>query len=94
MPDVISDDSQGGSASAATGKRHRFVLSLIRIELVDCDGEAIPDEKFELYCDGKRVAEGKLDYEGRADLQPRSSGKYEVEFPDLQQGSWKPSGSA
>ena len=89
MADVHSTSPQLRSESVAPGGPYYFRLSLIRIELVDCDGLAVPNERFEVYCDAKLVMEGNLDSEGRASIRPRSSASHEVNFPDLQEESWQ-----
>ena len=89
MSEMNSKSSQNRSIIVNPGRVYYFKLTLIQIELVDCDGMAVPHERFQVYCDAKLVMEGNLDNEGRASIRPHSAAAHEVNFPDLQEESWK-----
>ena len=57
------------------------------IELLDNDGNPIPDQEFRLTLPDGRVIEGKLDADGRAGVDGVIPGEGKLEFPNLEEDS-------
>lgn len=61
----------------------------IEIELVDEEGNPVPEESFWVECPDGSIAEGKLDSEGRARIDGIDPGTCTVTFPDLDGRDWR-----
>ena len=55
----------------------------VDVVLTDSAGDPVPDELFELKADGKKIATGKLDKNGKAKVHNVKEHDYTVEFPNL-----------
>jgi hypothetical protein len=61
------------------------------ISLEDADGEAVPDEPFIVSTeDGAKVAEERLNGQGRARVEVDALGFYKVNFPERHPKDWWP----
>ncbi len=62
----------------------------IEIELVDDDGNAVPNERFRIRLPDGSIREGRLDANGRARWDGIEPGTAEVCFPDIDANDWRP----
>ncbi len=64
--------------------------SWIEIELVDEAGQPVPGEAYEVTApDGKTVARGALDKNGRAHVEVDKAGTCQISFPNLDNRAWE-----
>ncbi len=66
----------------------------IEVELVDQDGNAVPDLRYQIELPGGTRRSGKLDENGRAHLKDLDPGQCQVSFPDLDAGEWDGPGTS
>ena len=85
-PDVAPNPSL---AELAGDEPEDLVLHAVVLELVDGDDLPVPRAEFRLIDPEGRTHEGRLDHEGRAEVEGiRKPGACKVCFPEFDQSSW------
>ncbi len=75
---------------AAQQAAPKKVKTWVEIELVDQDGNPVPNEKYRLVLPDGTVQEGTLDENGRAGAEGIDPGTCKVSFPDIHAKEWDP----
>jgi hypothetical protein len=60
----------------------------IEFQLVDEDGEPVPNEKYKITLPDSSIHEGVLDDEGKVRFDGIVGGKAEITFPDIDGREW------
>jgi hypothetical protein len=68
----------------------QVTLSWIEIVLVDEDGNPVVGERYRVTLSDDTVADGTLDQNGFARVDPIPQGNCKITFPDLDKDSWEP----
>jgi uncharacterized Zn-binding protein involved in type VI secretion len=76
-----------GQESRDSGQAEKKVW--VEIELVDQDGEAVPNEPYCIQLPDGTVSEGSTDGNGIARVEGIDPGNCQINFPSLDQRSWK-----
>ncbi len=77
-----------GGQETATPAPAPAKKSWIEIQLIDTEGEPVPNERYRIKLPDGSVQEGRLDSFGYAEYYDINPGNCEVTFPDLDHGSW------
>lgn len=86
---LIADVQLCKAAGEAAGDKLRLP-SIIKIQLIGEDNEAIPNEKYAVKVLGGTAFEGTLDAQGMATITNIPFGVCSVSFPDLDKDAWTP----
>ena len=82
------------SGLSCGGSRPRLKLNVqevswIYIELVDEAGQPVPGKRYRVTSPDGRIAEGRLDGNGRARIEGVEPGKCKIDFPGLDKDAWE-----
>jgi len=80
---ALDGDVEDAEAPIAAPIERRDPKTWIEIELVDMEGNPVPNERYWIELPDGRVHEGRLDAEGRAYFGELDPGECNVRFPDL-----------
>jgi type VI secretion system secreted protein VgrG len=87
LPDQPQEEPLGPESSDAPTE-----TSWIEIELLDEEGNPVPDQAYRIELADGSVREGSLDSRGRAMVRGIDPGQCGITFPDLDEHVWKKAG--